>query len=101
MAAALGGLDALVFTGGVGEHAAAIRARGRRGLAFLGIAFDPERNAQSRGDADISAAGAAVRDPRDPRTRGPGDGPSGPRRARRRARVAQLSADGAAGTNPG
>jgi acetate kinase len=44
-AAALGGLDRLVFTGGIGEHSAEIRARACEGLAFLGITIDPERNA--------------------------------------------------------
>jgi len=58
MAAALGGLDTLVFTGGIGEHAPAIRARLCNGLAFLGIALDGSRNAA--GDAVISAAGSAV-----------------------------------------
>jgi acetate kinase len=43
-AAALGGIDALVFSGGIGEHAAAIRARVCDGLGFLGIALDPARN---------------------------------------------------------
>ena len=40
MAAAMGGLDALVFTGGVGEHAPAVRSRAAGGLAFLGVALD-------------------------------------------------------------
>ncbi len=44
-AAALGGLDALVFTGGIGERAAAIRERICSGLEFLGIAIDAARNA--------------------------------------------------------
>ncbi len=44
-AAALGGVDALVFTGGIGEHSAGMRGRICDGLAFLGIALDPERNA--------------------------------------------------------
>jgi acetate kinase len=52
MAAAMDGLDALVFTGGVGEHAPAIRARAADGLGFLGVAVDPDRNA-ARGDAVI------------------------------------------------
>ncbi len=43
-AAALGGLDILVFTGGVGIHAAAIRERICSGMDFLGIRFDSERN---------------------------------------------------------
>ena len=70
MAAAMGGLDALVFTGGVGEHAPAIRARATEALAFLGVAIDPRRNAVSPGrdsaeaataDREIGADGAAVR----------------------------------------
>ena len=46
-AAVLGGLDALVFSGGIGEHAPAVRARICEGLAFLGVALDPGRNAGS------------------------------------------------------
>jgi acetate kinase len=61
MAAALGGLDALVFTGGVGEHAPEIRARAVDGLGFLGAALDGERNRGADGDADIGASGAQVR----------------------------------------
>jgi acetate kinase len=61
MAAALGGLDALAFTGGVGEHAAEIRARAADGLAFLGVALDARANAGARPDADVSAPGATVR----------------------------------------
>ena len=48
LAVALGGLDALVFTGGIGENAAAIRASVCARLAFLGINLDPERNADGR-----------------------------------------------------
>jgi acetate kinase len=44
-AAALGGLDTLVFSAGIGERSAAIRARICEGLAFLGIALDERRNA--------------------------------------------------------
>jgi acetate kinase len=61
MAAAMGGLDTLVFTGGVGEHAAPIRERAAAELAFLGVALDPEANAGAAGDAEIGASGAAVR----------------------------------------
>jgi acetate kinase len=45
LAAVLGGLDALVFTGGIGEHSATVRERVCEGLEFLGIQLDPERNA--------------------------------------------------------
>jgi acetate kinase len=61
MTAALGGLDALVFTGGVGERSAAVRAAAAEGLAFLGVAVDAARNRAPSGDADVSAAGASVR----------------------------------------
>jgi len=61
MAAALGGLDALVFTGGVGERSAAVRAAGADGLGFLGVAIDTGRNGAADGDADVSADGGPVR----------------------------------------
>ncbi|HXC23644.1 MAG TPA: acetate/propionate family kinase [Solirubrobacteraceae bacterium] len=61
MAAALDGLDALVFTGGVGEHSIEIRARATAGLAFLGVAVDGARNAQSQADREIGVQGARVR----------------------------------------
>ncbi len=48
LAAAIGGIDALVFTGGIGEHAAEIRRRIVEGCAWLGIELDPEANAGSR-----------------------------------------------------
>jgi acetate kinase len=44
LAAALGGLDTLIFTGGIGERAAAVRLRICDGLEFLGIRIDPHRN---------------------------------------------------------
>ena len=47
LAAALGGLDLLIFTGGIGEHAAAIRAEVCDGLEYLGLAIDSRRNAAS------------------------------------------------------
>jgi acetate kinase len=61
MAAALGGLDALVFTGGVGEHAPAVRSGAADGLEFLGIALHPGANEAAVGDREVGAAGAAVR----------------------------------------
>jgi acetate kinase len=61
MVAALGGLDALVFTGGVGERSAPVRDEACDGLAFLGVALDTRANAQVTGDADVTAAGGAVR----------------------------------------
>jgi acetate kinase len=61
MAAAMGGLETLVFTGGVGERAAAVRTAAAEGLAFLGVQVDPARNAAASGDADVAPPGAAVR----------------------------------------
>jgi acetate kinase len=65
MAAAMDGLDVLVFTGGVGENSAEIRSRAAAGLGFLGVAIDEDRNAlgkQDHGDDwEITAPGAAVR----------------------------------------
>jgi acetate kinase len=58
LAAALGGLDALVFTGGIGEHAAPIRARVCRDAAWLGIALDEAAN--EAGGPRISTDGSAV-----------------------------------------
>jgi acetate kinase len=61
MAAAMDGLDVLVFTAGVGERAPAVRAAAAAGLGFLGVALDEARNAAARPDAEIGEAGAAVR----------------------------------------
>ena len=61
-AAIMGGLDALVFTAGVGENDPEIRAAVCEGLSFLGIELDAEANARLRGvEGDISAAGSRVR----------------------------------------
>ena len=61
MAAALGGLDALVFTGGVGQGSPEVRELAAAGLGFLGVQVDPARNAAARGDVEIGQDGAAVR----------------------------------------
>jgi acetate kinase len=61
MAAAMGGLDALVFTGGVGENSAELRSRAMAGLGFLGVLEDAARNGDGTGDREIGAAGAPVR----------------------------------------
>ena len=49
MAAAMDGLDVLVFTGGVGEHAPVVRAAACAGLGFLGIRLDSQANDRTRG----------------------------------------------------
>jgi acetate kinase len=62
MAAALGGLDALVFTGGVGEHAPEVRSEAVAGLEFMGVAIDPDLNAALEGEAgEITLPGSEVR----------------------------------------
>jgi acetate kinase len=66
MVASLSGLDALVFTGGVGENAPTVRAAAAAGLGFLGVAVDAHRNGEAVGgaaapEADITAKGSAVR----------------------------------------
>jgi acetate kinase len=66
MAAAAGGLDALAFTGGVGEHASLVRQRAADGLAFLGVRLNPGENAvreprPSPDDHEITHPRAAVR----------------------------------------
>ena len=58
MAMAIGGLDALVFTAGIGEHAAPVRAEVCRRAAWLGLRFDAEANA--RGGPRISTDGSPV-----------------------------------------
>jgi acetate kinase len=62
MSAALGGLDALVFTGGVGERSPEVRGRAVAGLEFLGVGIDDERNAAGGADdREITAPGARAR----------------------------------------
>ncbi|HKX00241.1 MAG TPA: acetate kinase [Bryobacteraceae bacterium] len=61
MAASLGGLDALVFTAGIGENSARVREAACAQLAFLGIRLDKQKNARATPDADITAAGSPVR----------------------------------------
>lgn len=60
MAAALGGVDVIAFTGGVGEHAPTVRQRAVDTLGWLGAAVDHDANAAAGGDADITRAGAPI-----------------------------------------
>ena len=78
-----------VFTGGVGEHAPAVRAAAADGLGFLGVALDPDRNADGDGDAEIAAL-APRRYGRRDRARGPRDRAPGARADR----LDQRSSDG-------
>jgi acetate kinase len=61
MVAAAGGLDAIVFTGGVGEKAPMVRRRAAERLGYLGVAVAPEVNDGAEPDCDISAPDAAAR----------------------------------------
>ena len=58
--AVLGGLDALVFTGGIGEHSPEVRAGACEGLGFAGIRLDAARNAGSPRDTNVAAKDSAV-----------------------------------------
>lgn len=60
MVVSAGGLDVLVFTGGIGENSAEVRTAAAAKLGHLGVDIDPERNAAA-GDSDISADEARVR----------------------------------------
>ncbi len=61
MAASLGGLDVLVFTGGIGENSAAVRAAACKGLDFLGARLEDSLNAGASGDCDIACGSSNVR----------------------------------------
>ena len=60
-AAALGGLDTLVFAGGIGENAPLVRARICEGLGFLGIELEDKRNAANEGVISTTAGAVTVR----------------------------------------
>jgi len=59
-AAAMGGLDAVAFTGGIGENSAPLRAACCRGLEFLGVRIDEARNTGGSGDRIVSPQGSPV-----------------------------------------
>ena len=61
LTATLGGIDALVFTAGVGEHAAEVRAASCRGLECLGLELDADANARCRADADVARRDSRAR----------------------------------------
>jgi acetate kinase len=61
MAGVLGGIDALVFTGGVGEHSAEVRKSACENFQFLGMKFDEQKNLGSPADRDISSPDSRVR----------------------------------------
>ena len=61
MIAALNGIDALVFTAGIGENSAEVRAAASANLGFLGLAIDPGKNLGSPIESDIATADSSVR----------------------------------------
>ncbi len=61
MVAVLGGIDALVFTAGVGENSADVRAAACQNFAHLGLALDAGKNSHSSPDQDISSQDSSVR----------------------------------------
>jgi acetate kinase len=61
LTATLGGIDALVFTAGVGENSAEVRAESCRGLECLGLELGEEANAGCRPDADVARPGSPAR----------------------------------------
>jgi len=61
MIVVLGGLDALVFTAGIGENSAEVRAAACANMEFVGLKLDSTKNAQASGDQDISQPDSAVR----------------------------------------
>jgi len=61
MATALAGIDALVFTAGIGEGSASVRRNVCERLRFLGVELDAEANAAATPDVDVNTPGTAVR----------------------------------------
>jgi acetate kinase len=61
MLATLGGVEAIVFAGGVGEHAPSVRWAACKAFGFLGLKLDAAKNAQSPADQDIATADSSVR----------------------------------------
>jgi acetate kinase len=56
----MGGVEAIAFTGGIGENSARLREACCHGLKFLGIELDSQRNEQGKGDRVVSPEGAPV-----------------------------------------
>ena len=59
--AALGGLDAIVFGGGIGRNSARVRVQALEGFECLGVELDPEKNENAKGGMDLSKKGSKVR----------------------------------------
>ena len=56
----LGGVDAISFTGGIGEHSSVVRAQILQGLEFLGVVVDDEKNEATHGEGTLHGAGSSV-----------------------------------------
>ena len=61
MIASLGGVDALAFTGGIGENSAEVRSEACTGFEFINLKLDREKNLQSPVDCDIASPDSAIR----------------------------------------
>jgi acetate kinase len=61
MAAALGGLDGLVFTAGIGENSSWVRAQICAPLGFVGVVLDDDANREAKPDAEIATSGSTAR----------------------------------------
>jgi acetate kinase len=57
----LAGVDAIVFTGGIGEHDEEVRERVCGQFGYLGLQLDSEKNLRGKGEREITRAGSAVR----------------------------------------
>jgi acetate kinase len=61
MAAAMGGIDVLAFTGGIGEHSWQVREEAAGGLGFLEVAIDQALNRSAKPDLEVTGPGSRVR----------------------------------------
>ena len=61
MLTVLGGLDALIFTAGIGENSALVREKACEALTFLGLKLDPQKNEASPVDVDISTTDSSIK----------------------------------------
>ena len=61
MLTVLGGLDALIFTAGIGENSALVREQACEALTFLGLKLDPQKNETSPVDVDISTTDSSIK----------------------------------------
>ena len=60
-AAAMGGVDAISFAGGIGENSARVRRRVLEGLSFMGVSLDLDKNETAKPDCELTGAGSRVR----------------------------------------